>query len=135
MHTIEASVLVPLGLGIICVFMMLTFFLHDQTVLTAEYSSFLLEWQTCPGAIGREECEARAERWADGLLITNVYPIKISAGNNFCWLQTGEEYRLFEGALNLIDQGFEQERRNPVCVSVKIDPCWIKRIWKVMDTE
>ncbi len=135
MHTIEASVLVPLGLGIICVFIMLTFFLHDQTVLTAEYSSFLLEWQTCPGAIRREECEAKAEQWADGLLITSVYPIKISAGNSLCWLQTGEEYRLFEGALSLVDQELERERRNPVLVSAKIDPCWIKRIWKVTDTE
>ena len=32
MQTIEAAVLVPLGLGLVILLLLLTFFLHDQTV-------------------------------------------------------------------------------------------------------
>ena len=38
MQTIEAVVLVPLGLGLVILLLMLTFHLHDRTVLEAEYA-------------------------------------------------------------------------------------------------
>jgi len=49
MHTIESSILVPFGVGLVMILLMLTFFIHDQTVLTAEYASTILEWQMSQG--------------------------------------------------------------------------------------
>ena len=103
MHTIEASVLVPLGLGLISLMLMLAFFLHDQTVLTAEYASTVLEWQMCPGARDEDECAEEIGQWHNGLLITSVHA-----------------------------QSFSNEQQKPVKAALKINPCWLKRVWEVV---
>ena len=127
MHTIEASILVPLGLGLISLMLMLTFFLHDQTVLTAEYSSAVLEWH-------EEECREEIDQWDDSLLITSVQAERFSAGNTVYCLRTTEEYRLFDSALNLLEQSFSKEQQKPLRVAARINPCWLKRVWEVVKT-
>ena len=134
MHTIEASILVPLGLGLISLMLMLTFFLHDQTVLTAEYSSAVLEWQMGPGAWDEEECREEIDQWDDSLLITSVQAERFAAGNTVYCLGTTEEYRLFDSALNLLEQSFSKEQQKPLRVAARINPCWLKRVWEVVKT-
>ena len=132
MHTIEASVLVPLGLGLISLMLMLAFFLHDQTVLTAEYASTVLEWQMCPGAWDEDECAEESGQWNNGLLITSVHAQSFSAGKTVYYLQPVEEYQLFDSALNLLEQSFSNEQQKPVKAALKINPCWLKRVWEVV---
>ena len=135
MHTIEASVLVPMGLGLISLLLMLTFFIHDQTVLTAECSSAILEWQMCPGAWNEEECRKETSQWEESLLITRVDAEYFSAGKTVCCLRTKEEYRLFDSALNLLEQSFLVEQEKPAKTVLKINPCWSKRVWEVVMSE
>lgn len=135
MHTIESSVLVPLGLGLIGIMLLLTFYLHDQTVLTAEYSSFMLEWQVCQEAWDEEICEEKFAQWEKKLLMTEVEMVSLSAGNNLCSLQTRERYRLFEQILNMMEQNFVGTKEVKTGGLVKVNPCWFKRIWKVVEGE
>lgn len=135
MHTIESSVLVPLGLGLIGILLLLTFYLHDQTVLAAEYSSLMLEWQSCQGAWDDEMCEAQSDRWEKKLLMTEVETVAITAGSNLCRLQTKEEYRLFDQILSLMEQSFSGTKEAKTGTLVKVNPCWLKRIWKVVEGE
>lgn len=135
MHTIEGAVLVPLGLGLIGILLMLTFFLHDQTVLTAEYSTFMLEWQSCPEGWEEKECTDRTALWNQKLFITEVQVLDISAGNNLCSLQTKEQYQLFDRVLSMMDQSFGSGDEVRSRVLLKVNPCWLKRIWKVVEGE
>lgn len=129
MHVIESSFLVPLGLGLTVLLLMLTFYLHDQTVLTAEYSSFVLEWQASPGGL-TDERESGLKQVSDRLLITGVSVEDINVGSTVCRIKTNEEYQLFEGALRLLEVGFDAESERTL-TGIKINPCWLKRVWKV----
>ncbi|MBQ8815425.1 MAG: hypothetical protein IJZ85_13130 [Lachnospiraceae bacterium] len=133
MHTIESSVLVPLGLGLIVILLTLTFYLHDQVVLTAEYSSTILEWQMQPGKWTDAACEEEAEQWDEWLLITQVSVLQMKAGDAWFALRTREEYRLFDSALRMLEQRIAEEYELPTKRMIKIDPCWLKRIWKVVE--
>ena len=135
MHTIESSVLVPLGLGLIGMLLLLTFYLHDQTVLTAEYSSLMLEWQACQGAWDDETGAEKSARWEKKLLMTEVEMVSLAAGNNLCRLQTKERYRLFDQILNMMEQSFSGTKEVETEILVKVNPCWLKRIWKVVEGE
>ena len=135
MHTIESAVLVPIGLGLIVLLLMLTFYLHDQTVLAAEYSSTLLEWQMCQGPWDQEECSEETGLWSERLLITEVEVKRFSAGSTLYSVQAEETYQLFGSALRLLEQRFSETDELALKVFVKINPCWIKRIWKVVAEE
>lgn len=133
MHTIEASILVPLGLGLIVIMLMLTFFVHDRTVLTAEYTSTVLEWQMSPGKWSEDKCEEENGHWDEYLLITDTGVLTMKAGSSVFRLKTRERYRLFDKVLQLMEQQLPESRDTREISCVKTDPFWLRRIWKVVD--
>ena len=129
MHVIESSFLVPLGLALIALLLMLTFYLHDQTVLTAEYSAFVLEWQERPGELPVDRKDSLTQI-SDRLLITGLSVESLKAGSTVCRIKTEETHRLFEGVLSLLEVGFDAEEERTFTY-FKLNPYWVKRIWKV----
>lgn len=131
MHTIEAAVLVPLGLGLLSIILMLTFCLHDQVVLAAECAELMLEWQHGgESSKGKKEIE---EELRKGKLITEVTCSEFSGGKVLCRLQIKENWRVFQRGLAMLslDRMEEDEARTKSFALVKINPCWLKRIWRV----
>ena len=133
MHTIEASVLVPLGLGLMVILLMLTFFIHDRTVLTAEYASTMLEWQTSPGKWSEDKCEEEKRQWEKYLLMTNTRVLKMKAGNSIFRLKTREEYGVFNNILQIMEQNLPESGDLRLKTCIKTDPFWRRRIWKVVE--
>lgn len=134
MHTIEAAVLVPMGLGLLLILLMLTFYLHDQTVLAAEYGTMALEWQYCPEDYIKEEAEVE-EMLGKGVLITDVSLEIFSQGKQSFRLKAEERWRVFQQGLRLLSLGDIQENRCREITLLRIDPCWIKRIWRASGLE
>lgn len=132
MHTIESSILVPFGVGLVMILLMLTFFIHDQTVLTAEYASTILEWQMSQGKWNEDKCEEEKRQWNEYLLITETDALKMKAGSSFFSLKTRENYRLFNNVLQMMEQQLPEKRDTRIKTCTKTDPFWLRRIWKVV---
>lgn len=129
MQTIEAAVLVPLGLGLLTVLLMLTFYLHDQTVLAADYGAMILEWQQSPKDSGEMEEEAEVQL-QKGVLITDISLTEVSFGKQICRLKAEENWRVFQQGLNLLSLGNVEAVKSRSFTVIKIDACWLKRIWR-----
>ena len=132
MQTIEAAVLVPLGLGLVILLLMLTFFLHDQTVLEAEYSEAMLGWQQNVDSL-KEEGEKSGEEIGRRTLITQVEVIEKSFGSLIGGIKTEETRKIFQKGLSLLSIGKVDEGENREITWVKIDAFWLKRIWRASE--
>lgn len=132
MQTIEAAVLVPLGLGLVTLLLMLTFFLHDQTVLEAEYAELMLGWQQNMDSL-EEEGEKSGETIGRRTLITQVEVTEKSFGSLIGRIKTEETRRIFLRGLSLLSIGQVDEGRNREIMWVKIDAFWLKRIWRASE--
>lgn len=139
MHTIEASVLVPLGLGIIVVLMTVSFCLHDQVVLSAECAALMLEWQH-GDVVEADEGLIEAELTGRSL-ITDISCTDFFAGKIWCRLEVAESRRLFGRGLARLAMGDsaaeppDENVETKTFSLIKIDPCWLKRIWRVSGIE
>ena len=132
MQTIEAAVLVPLGLGLVILLLMLTFFLHDRTVLEAEYAGIMLEWQQNANYLKKEGEESR-EAIGKGTLITQVDVTEESLGSVIGRIRTEETRRVFQRGLSLWSIGNVDESSRTEITWIKIDAFWLKRIWRASE--
>ncbi|MBQ6876635.1 MAG: hypothetical protein IJN46_10455 [Lachnospiraceae bacterium] len=132
MQTIEAAVLVPLGLGLVTLLLMLTFFLHDQTVLEAEYAEAMLGWQQNMDSL-KEEGEKSGEEIGRRTLITQVEVTERSFGSLIGGIKTEETRKIFQRGMSLLSTGRVDEERNREITWVKIDAFWLKRIWRASE--
>ena len=132
MQTIEAAVLVPLGLGLVTLLLMLTFFLHDQTVLEAEYAEAMLGWQQNMDSL-KEEGEKSGEEIGRRTLITQVEVTERSFGSLIGRIKTEETRKIFQRGMSLLSTGRVDEERNREITWVKIDAFWLKRIWRASE--
>ena len=132
MQTIEAAVLVPLGLGLVILLLMLTFFLHDRTVLEAEYAGIMLEWQQNANYLKKEGEESR-EAIGKGTLITQVDVTEESLGSVIGRIRTEETRRVFQRGLSLWSIGNVDESSRTAITWIKIDAFWLKRIWRASE--
>lgn len=132
MQTIEAAVLVPLGLGLVTLLLMLTFFLHDQTVLEAEYAETMLGWQQNMDSL-KEEGEKSGEEIGRRTLITQVEVTERSFGSLIGGIKTEETRKIFQRGMSLLSTGRVDEERNREITWVKIDAFWLKRIWRASE--
>ncbi len=132
MQTIEAAVLVPLGLGLLVLLMMLTFYLHDQTVLAADYGVMLLEWQRDPNETinDKEELEEQLQK---GNLITKVSLTEVSFGKLLGRIESEETWQVFEQGVKLVSLGEIDEVKNRRVTWMRLDACWLKRIWRASE--
>lgn len=129
MHTIEAAVLVPLGLGLLTILLMLTFYLHDQTVLAADYGAMVLDWQHCTEDYTEEETGVEPEL-GDGLLITEVSLEAFSPGKQLFRLKARETWKVFQQALGLLTFVRPEEQHSREITLFRVNALWIKRIWR-----
>ena len=132
MQTIEAAVLVPLGLGLVILLLMLTFFLHDRTVLEAEYAGVMLEWQQNANNLKNEEKESE-EVIGKGTLITQVNITEESFGSLIGRIKTEETRRVFQRGLSLWSIGNVDESSRTEITWIKVDAFWLKRIWRASE--
>lgn len=132
MQTIEAAVLIPLGLGLVTLLLMLTFFLHDQTVLEAEYAGMMLEWQQNADSL-KEEGEQSEEAIGKRTLITQVEVAEKSFGSLIGRIEMDETRKIFQRGLSLLSIGRVDEGENREIMWVKIDAFWLKRIWRASE--
>ena len=132
MQTIEAAVLVPLGLGLVTLLLMLTFFLHDQTVLEAEYAEAMLGWQQNMDSL-KEEGEKSGEEIGRRTLITQVEVTERSFGSLIGGIKTEETRKIFQRGMSLLSTGRVDEERNREITWVKIDAFWLKRTWRASE--
>jgi len=139
MHTIEAAFLVPLGLGIIVVLMAMSFCLHDQVAVAAESAAILLEWQHGEEVnVNKEEMGARL---TDMSMITNVTCTDLTEGKMKCRIRLTENWQVFRRGIELIalsnsaSEIMQDNTRTRSFSLIKIDPCWLKRIWRVSGIE
>ena len=129
MQTIEAAVLVPLGLGLVTLLLILTFFLHDQTVLEAEYAGVMLEWQQNADNI-KNEGEELGQAIGNGTLITQVAVTEESFGALTGRIKTKETREIFRRGISLLSIGNVDENSGRDIMWIKIDALWLKRIWR-----
>lgn len=128
MQTLEAAVLVPLGLGLVILLLMLTFFLHDRTVLEAEYAKVMLEWQQ--NASGLNE---GGEAIGKGTLITQVNVTEASFGAMIGRIKVEETRKVFRRGMNLLSMGNVDESSDREIMWIRIDAFWLKRIWRASE--
>ena len=132
MQTIEATVLVPLGLGLVILLLMLTFFLHDRTVLEAEYAGIMLEWQQNTNDLRKEGKESE-EVIGKGTLITQVDVTGEAYGSLVGRITAEETRRIFRRGLSLWSIETVDESRRTEITWIKIDAFWLKRIWRASE--
>lgn len=128
MQTIEAAVLVPLGLGLVVILIMLTFWMHDRVVMAAEYSSLVLEWQIA-GEIGDEN--RIKKEWTEQMLMTKVSQLEILAGNMVLHVKVDAERELLRTGYLLAEMSTPKTEVLSEKIVIRTDPCWLKRIWRV----
>ncbi len=132
MQTIEAAVLVPLGLGLVTLLMILTFFLHDQTVLEAEYAGVMLEWQQNVGNL-KKEGEESGQEIGKGALITRVAVTEEAFGALMGRIKTKETREIFRRGISLLSIGNVDENSGREITWIKINAFWLKRIWRASE--
>ena len=132
MQTIEAAVLVPLGLGLVILLLMLTFFLHDRTVLEAEYAGIMLEWQQNANNI-KEERRKTEEVIGKRTFITQVDVTEESFGSLIGRIETKETRSVFRRGISLLSFGNVDESSCREITWIKIDAFWLKRIWRASE--
>lgn len=130
-QTIEAAVLVPLGLGLVILLLMLTFFLHDGIVLEAEYAKLMLTWQNADSLdrVG----EVPGETIGKGTLITQANITEKSFGTLIGRIKIEETRRLFRRGLSLLSIGNVDESSRREITWIKVDAFWLKRIWRASE--
>ncbi len=129
MQTIEATVLVPLGLGLVTLLLLLTFFLHDKTVLEAEYAGVMLEWQQNADNI-KNEGDELGQAIGKGTLITQVAVTEESFGALTGRIKAKETREIFRRGISLLSIGNVDENSGREIMWIKIDALWLKRIWR-----
>ena len=132
MQTVEAAVLVPLGLGLVILLLMLTFFLHDRTVLEAEYAGVMLAWQQNANKLEKERKESE-EVIGKGTLITQVDVTEKSFGTLIGRIKIEETRKVFLRGLSLLSIGNIDENSDREIMWIKIDAFWLKRIWRASE--
>ena len=132
MQMIEAAVLVPLGLGLVTLLLMLTFFLHDRTVLEAEYAGVMLEWQQNADN-PKKEGEESGNSIGRGTLITQVNVTEESFGAIIGRIKIEEKRKVFQRGLNVLSIGKVDESSDREIMWIRIDAFWLKRIWRASE--
>lgn len=132
MQTVEAAVLVPLGLGLVILLLMLTFFLHDRTVLEAEYAGVMLVWQQNANKLKKEGKESE-EVIGKGTLITQVDITEKSFGSLIGRIKIEETREVFLRGLSLLSIGSIDENSDREIMWIKIDAFWLKRVWRASE--
>lgn len=130
-QTIEAAVLVPLGLGLVILLLMLTFFLHDGIVLEAEYAKLMLTWQNADSLdrVGG----VPGETIGKGTLITQANITEKSFGTLIGRIKIEETRRLFRRGLSLLSIENVDESSRREITWIKVDAFWLKRIWRASE--
>lgn len=132
MQTVEAAVLVPLGLGLVILLLMLTFFLHDRTVLEAEYAGVMLVWQQNANKLKKEGKESE-EVIGKGTLITQVDITEKLFGSLIGRIKIEETREVFLRGLSLLSIGSIDENSDREIMWIKIDAFWLKRVWRASE--